>query len=111
MALPGPAPLIRTVVPGSWSEIYRLIRETDEPVRVRAEPLLQPPKLTRTVVPGSWSEIYREIREDGPYVYVVPPLVKIETAPIEPMSYEEIVESFNDIIATMADASIEPLDM
>jgi hypothetical protein len=110
MALPGPAPLTRTVVSGSWSEIYRLIRETDEPVRIRAEPLIQP-TLTRTVVPGSWSEIYREIRKDGPYVYVVPPLVKMETVPIKPMSYEEMVESVNNIIATMTDVSIEPLDI
>jgi hypothetical protein len=32
MAIPGPSPMMRTVVPGSWSEIYRAIRELNEPI-------------------------------------------------------------------------------
>ena len=30
--IPGPSPMVRTVVPGSWSEIYRAIRELNEPI-------------------------------------------------------------------------------
>jgi hypothetical protein len=86
MAFPGPSPLVRTVVPGSWSEIYRAIRELDE------------------------NYVYVE-----PPIYIAPaPAPAQETATeTAELTFEEIVRAFNEtlIILNATPVRIDALDL
>jgi hypothetical protein len=58
--IPGPSPLVRTVVPGSWSEIYRAIRELNEPILYVAP---APVKLPEPIEPETDEMIFESFKK------------------------------------------------
>lgn len=84
MAFPLPSPLVRTIVPGSWSEIYRAIRELNE------------------------NYVYVE-----PPIYIAPAPAPAPAPETVELTFEEIVRAFNEmlIIFNAKPVRIDALDL